>query len=205
MRTILALILLMPAAAAHGHSVELTPFVGFRFASDLTADLGFLGVGVEDLEVDQGSSLGVSLAFPVVGDLQVELLVSRQESELVAAGGLFGRDLPLFDLDVTYYQAGLLWEWGHGRARPYLAFGVGAAELDPDFPDLSAALRPAANAGVGVKLYFSQHLGLRVEGRGYWVLLDEDADEFCGRRFRRRCLRDDFYQAEVNAGLLISW
>jgi hypothetical protein len=179
---------------------ELTPFVGYRWGGTIFADQSFLFT--RDVDVASSANFGVNFAIPV-GDtgLKLELMANRQSSELETGGGLFEPDNEVADIDVTYLHAGLQIPFATSRnARPYFIVSAGLANLDPQILGVDAEQRFSASAGVGIKVPMSRALSLRFEGRGYYTALEEDECSICEYFYNQ-----DFYQGEVNAGLVFSF
>ncbi|MEM9594134.1 MAG: outer membrane beta-barrel protein [Acidobacteriota bacterium] len=189
------------ATAAHAGGVEITPFVGQRFGGEFTdefADLFF------DIEVDDGESTGVAVAFDTGVNWQLELMWSHQESELVETGFLLP-DLRLFDIDVDYYHVGMLYQWRPGQIQPFVVGSIGATNFGPGPSDLSDETRPSVSLGGGVKIMFNEHFGLRFEARGFSTIVETDDDIFCDE-FLDDCRGYDdeyFFQGEARAGLVL--
>lgn len=200
-------LLALPTAPAAAEGFELIPFGGYRSKGDVSvSDPAGLGA---DLEVGEGELYGVALDIPLAGGLKLELAVSRQQSALSVDPGLFVEGVELGDLDITYAQVGLLYQWQLGQVEPYVGASAGLARLDPQIAGLDAEDRPSGSIGGGVKVFFNDRFGLRFEGRGYGVVLDEtfDDDEVCRRRRRDRdCGFDDtLVQAEATVGLIFAF
>jgi len=183
-------------------SFELTPFVGYRWGGTIFADQTF--IFGQDVDVASSANFGVSFGIPL-GDtgMKLELLANRQESELETGGGLFEPDDQVADIDITYLHAGLQVPFARSRnATPYVVASLGIANLDPQLTGVDAEQRFSASAGIGVKVPMSRALSFRFEGRGYFTSLEDRNDDctFCDYRYN-----EDFYQGEVNAGLVFSF
>jgi hypothetical protein len=199
-----ALLVVAPAAAAQ--TVEITPVVGYRvggsFSATVRADPAAPAV---DYQVDDAGSFGVHLGFRVARDGEVELLYSRQETRL-ATDGLFTGE-PLFDLTLETWQAGGNYLFGEedARVRPYVGAGLGVTRLLPGPASLQDETRFSASFAGGVKVRLARHLGLRVEARGFFTVLESDRETFCGSG--EGCLvhatGSDISQAEIRAGLAL--
>jgi hypothetical protein len=183
---------------------ELVPIAGYRTGGEIVSEDERRLDGLDvDVEIDESALYGLLLDIPIHPNLQIELLANRQQSALRTDEGLFVGGQEIGDIDVSYYHAGLLWQWGRGQANPFVVFSAGLARLDPDVPGADAEDRFSAALGGGVKIYFDRHFGVRFEGRGYWTQLDEDRDRRC---CRRRDYDDDYlYQVEGTAGLILAW
>lgn len=186
-----------PSSAAF----ELTPFIGYRWGGTIFADQTF--VFGEDVDVEPSANFGVDFGIPL-GDtgLKLELMANRQSSELSAGGGLFEPEDEVADIDVTYLHAGLQIPFARSRnATPYVVVSAGLANLDPQLTGVDAEQRFSASAGIGVKVPMSRALSFRFEGRGYYTALEEEDDcSLCDYFYNQ-----DFYQGEVNAGLVFSF
>jgi len=180
---------------------ELTPFIGYRWGGTIFADQTF--IFGQDVDVEPSANFGVNFGIPL-GDsgFKLELMANRQSSELATDGGLFEPEDEVADIDVTYLHAGLQIPFARSRnATPYVIVSAGLANLDPDLTGVDAEQRFSASAGLGVKVPMSRALSFRFEGRGYYTALEEDSDcSFCDYFYNQ-----DFYQGEVNAGLVFSF
>jgi opacity protein-like surface antigen len=180
---------------------EITPFLGYRWGGTIFADQTFL-FG-QDVDVKSSAAPGISLGIPLGSTgLKLELMANRQDSELETDGGLFDPENEVADIEVTYFQAGVQIPFAQSRnARPYAVVSAGIANLDPQLLGVSAENRFAASAGIGVKLPVSRNLAFRFEGRGYYVSMEEEDDcRICDYYYN-----DNFYQGEVNAGVVFSF
>jgi hypothetical protein len=180
---------------------ELTPFIGYRWGGTIFANQTF--IFGQDVDVEPSANFGANFAIPI-GDsgLKLELMANHQSSQLETGGGLFEPDNDVADIDVTYLHGGLQIPFARSRnATPYVIVSAGLANLDPQIRGVSAEQRFSASAGIGVKVPMSRALSFRFEGRGYYTSL-ESADDctFCDYFYN-----EDFYQGEVNAGLVFSF
>ena len=180
---------------------ELTPFLGYRWGGTIFADQTF--IFGEDVNVEPSANFGASFGIPL-GDsgFKLELMANRQSSQLETGSGLFEPDNDVADIDVTYLHGGLQIPFARSRnASPYVIVSAGLANLDPQIRGVSAEQRFSASAGLGVKVPMSRMLSFRFEGRGYYTALEEEDDcAICDYFYN-----EDFYQGEVNAGLVISF
>lgn len=200
---LLTVLLLVPAAAlAQTHRFEVTPVGGYRFDSEFNVDDDFLDE--RNLRVDEGGMFGVIFNVPLNPFMQLEFIANRQNSQFIVDPGLFTPERVLGDVTIDLYHAGILVQWGPGQVVGFFSTGLGFGHIDPDFPGLEAETRFSGNFGGGVKIFLAQNIGLRFEGRGYWVDLDTSFDDHDHHH-------DDFdsdaglFQGEASAGLIFSW
>jgi hypothetical protein len=199
-QALLTLLLLLPAGAyAQPSRFELTPFVGYRLdgSIDSSSDLGFN----TDVQVDESSVYGATFDIPLSNNWQLEILANRQSTSFSVDDGLLNPSRKLGDVDIDYYQAGFLFQWGRGQVNPFLVATAGISRIDPQFPELDVESYFAATLGGGVKVFVSPNVGFRFEARGYWVNLQTNFDN----RYDRYDSDGDLVQGEASAGLILSF
>jgi outer membrane protein with beta-barrel domain len=196
---ILALLLALPAVAAAQSGFEITPMAGYRLSGNVTAydDRGFSED--TDLQVDESPVYGVALDIPLGYRWQLELFANEQQSSFSVDRGIFDPSEDLGDVDIDFYHVGLLYNWGRGQVNPFLTASIGLARIEPEFADAEDQF--SASLAGGVKMFFNDNVGLRLEGRGYWTNFDT---EFRSGRRRDR-VDEALYQFEGNAGLIIAF
>jgi len=187
--------------APRSGAFEITPFIGYRWGGTIFANQTF--IFDEDVDVEPSANFGATFGIPV-GDsgFKLQLMANRQSSELETGSGLFEPDNDVADVDITYLHAGLEIPFARSRnASPYVIVSGGLASIDPQIRGVSAEQRFSASAGIGVKIPMSRALSFRFEGRGYYTALEEKDDcTVCDYFYN-----EDFYQGEVNAGLVFSF
>ncbi len=201
-RAIFALcLLILPAVAqAQSRRFELTPMVGYRFDGEFSADSDLFDRNL-DVQVDEGTTFGAIFDIPLTESWQIEILGNRQDSAFVIDDGLFESEQELGDVSIDYLHAGLSYQWGPGQVTGFVSGGLGVARISPAFAD--SENRVSGNLGGGVKIFFAPNIGIRLEGRGYWVDLDSVEDR---RSYRDRYDSEEgLYQGEASAGLIIAF
>ena len=201
-RALFILVFLLPAAAfAQPGRFELTPVAGYRLDGDFDARSSDAFDPNLNVKVDASAIYGVLFDIPLTPDWQIELLANRQRSQFVVDRGLLTPSTVLGDVDLTILQAGFLFQWGEGQVSPFITAAAGLTRIEPKFNELASDDRFSASLGGGVKIFFSNNVGLRLEARGYWTDL--------GSNFRGRYDRYDsgngLTQYEGSAGLIIAF
>ena len=185
-------------------TVEINPFFGLRWGGTLLGeDTGLY----EDVDIDNSEDYGVNVAFPLGRTpLKLELMVNRQSSQLVRDRGLFDPRGAVADIDVTYYHAGLMIPFGTSPAvTPYGIISAGVTNLDPQITGLTDENRFSASAGVGLKVPFNPHFGVRVEARGYWTSIGRDDGYYDDCYFCNDYSYRNLSQGEANAGVYLKF
>jgi hypothetical protein len=199
-------LLVLAPTVAHSQRVEITPVAGYRFGGGFSTAAGIEPADpAVDFEVEDSASFGVHLGVQVAEDGELELLYSRQNTRL-GTGGLFTGE-PLFDLALETWQLGGNYLFGEGasRVRPYIGVGLGITRLLPEPAALQDETRFSASIAGGAKVWLGRHVGLRVEARGFFTVLESDGDAFCetGSECLVHAKGSDISQAEVRAGLVL--
>jgi len=194
--------LLCCPSTSHAQTVEVTPWVGYRFGGDF-----FERITGQPVDLDGTRTVGGVVNVKVRNDgLFAEALFTHQEARLTYPGGLFTPG-PDWRITVDHWQGGGLQEfglWRTRRARPFLTGLLGltryAAEGDNE-------IRFSVGAGGGVKLMPVSHLGIRLDGRLFTTFADLDGRAlactpgFCIFAFNA----DVVWQVEFSAGLVVAF
>ncbi len=125
----------------------------------------------------------------------IELLYSTQDTKADAQ-----RFEDSLGLKIDYWQVSMLWNFDpDAQIQPYVVFGIGGTWLRPDgFSNLS---RFSGNIGGGAKIFFSDNVGLRLEGRFYGTYINSTTS-YCDP-FWCYGYNNSLYQFDVLAGLII--
>src|SRR5262249_13702161 len=168
-KLLFAILLLAPGAAfAQGAGFEITPTAGYRFTGSVTAyDNSGFSEG-RDLKVDSGAMYGVSFDIPIGYRWQLELLANHQSTAFRLDRGVFNPSTDLGDVDLDYYQVGLIYNWGRGQVNPFFGGSLGFSNIKPKFSSLPSDNHFAGTLTGGIKVFFNRNVGLRLEARGYW-------------------------------------
>ena len=194
-------LLLLSAVTASAQNIEITPFAAYRAGGEFDAtDDNFFGT---DVEVAESESYGIIVNIPFTRFLQFEIMADHQSSNFEVDGGIFDPTDDLGDVDVNYYHGGLLIQSDHPRVRPFGVISLGFTRIDPDIPGLDSETRFSSSLGGGLKFLLSRNVGIRLEGRGFYTVLDDSDDDdcdFCDYRYE-----DSLTQTEVRLGLILSF
>jgi opacity protein-like surface antigen len=197
-KTALAVALLLGslAAGARAQSVQISPFAGYAF-----------GGSVRDTVLDDSRSFdaalayGGALSFRISESWRFELLYSRQPTQI--EGGL---GTP-FDVTVERYLAGFQEEKGpNENVRWFGSVWAGATRFVPGLDGYDSATKFGGGVGLGVKTFFGQNVGLRLEARGFYTLVKGAGGMAC---VNGSCLfafsGNGLWQGDVSAGLILAF
>ena len=186
----------LPAPGAHAMDVEVAPFVGAQFG-------GWFDSAATGRTTTLGSGLvyGATVDVPVAQGWLVELMYSRQETELSG-----GRTASAFDLSVERYMAGIqeekVLDWG----RFFGVFLVGLTRFAPGLGGFDVDERFTLGLSLGLKASLSKRLGLRGEARGFFVAVESGGGILCSNG---SCLfrysASGLWQGDVTAAVVIAF
>lgn len=201
-KSTLALVILAVAAAwpvfAGDDKIEVTPFVGYRFGGQFEN----FSTG-QTYTLNSSESYGFTVDVPTSDETKVEVLLSRQPSEL-DVDGLLGADK--ITVDMTYYHVGALYQPSDNeKMQPFVGVTLGATHMKPHYPDTSSTTNFSINFTGGVKFHFSEHVGVRLDGRLLATFTSGNAAVFCGSGCSFGFSGSAIWQMEGTAGLILAF
>jgi opacity protein-like surface antigen len=186
------------------HRAEITAFGGWQFGGRATVRQG-------ELKLKDAGFWGVAADVNVRPGGAIELWYSRQETTLKLDEN-FGFSRDLTDMTVEYFQAGGLLEVQRGTpAVPFVSFTLGATHYNPkersiDGRTIDDEWRFSFILGLGVKTFFSERVGARLQGHFYSTFMDTGGSLWCGGG---GCSFGLFgygiYQGDISAGLSVAF
>ena len=193
---ILALVLI-PAVSPAAQAVEVAPLTGHRYGGSFK-DTNTLS----RFELAEAGSFGLLLDFDSEPDKQIEVFLSRQDTQLATAGTFTGN--PLFDLTIDYYHIGGLYMVPAGeRVRPFVSGTLGLTRMAPKRADLTTENRLSLSLGGGAKIFLTKSLGLRFDVRAIYTALNADTSVFCSGGCTIKVRSNGFVQTEAGAALMM--
>lgn len=181
-RTAALLAVLMAAPTQYAHA-QTAPSTTYENSITLYGGDRF-GGGVTDsttnstINLANGSSFALAVDIGLDSNRQLELFYSRQNTALASGG--FSSLANNIGLTLYNYQIGgtnFIEEVGRGL---YVMGGLGGTTAKPNHGGLNSETFFSGNLGVGWMVRLGPHVGLRFEGRGYGILLNNHSSLFCG-------------------------
>ncbi len=195
-------------------TVELNPFAGYLFGG--TFARGTTALFNAAVDVDDHATYGGRIGYYITSLFQLEGQFSRTDTAFVSRSGnvLFGQNPgKLGDLTIDYWLGYTTYNFGHGRAVPYITLGLGAARLKPNVCNgvTTACQNPGqdtrftASIGGGLKIFVNRNFGFRFDGRYYGTSLPSSRTFVCDS-FSDTCTRHDWLSnGDVNGGLILAF
>ena len=105
-----------------------------------------------------------------------------------------------------YFQIGVLNEMQQGQVVPFGIVSLGAAIFEPDKATLTTEWFFAASLGIGAKVFLSDRLGLRFQGRLLLPMRFAGGGLWCGTGGCNIGVGSStsFVQADLQAGLIFA-
>jgi hypothetical protein len=182
------------------HKIEITPYVGYTWTSGLD-------VRIDDtfgkLDIANSQSWGLEVDVNVQTGGQFTLLYQRQDSDLTfqPTGTL---KETLGDISVEHFQIGGIGGVQNGKVMPFGLFTLGATRLAAKSRLSSDVWKFSLMLGFGAKIYLGEHIGIRVQARLPWVVVDGGGALACGGGGCFVSLGGSgFVQPDVGVGLML--
>jgi hypothetical protein len=185
---------------------EATPFFGMKASGGFSIN----NQSLVRLDVKGSPSWGASLGYSLTGNVQTEFLFSQQENS--AINGILsvkpaGSDgsVRLFGAKLDQYHANIIYHFGEegDKWRPFVLAGIGGTTLRPDGYDTRT--RFSFDFGGGVKRYFTERLGLRMQFRTAPTYINSTTEGlWCGPYGCYIIAKSNYLKsAEFSGGLII--
>jgi hypothetical protein len=193
------LVALCAAEATFGQAratVEIAPFVGYRFGGSVGDTFSAASYGI-----DAAASAGLTVSVPVGKTTAVAFLFSRQNTGVDVAGF---PEPNHYDLTIDHWMLGAVGEFpGHGgRVHPFIGAYLGLTQIQTrnSYSDSSTYFSGAIGGGVTFDL--AAHVAARLEARGYAVFVSSSAGAACGGGCAFAFTGDAMFQGELAASVV---
>ena len=166
---LLFLTFMFPAMIFAQGGIELVPFAGYMFGGSIKFVEG-------KLNIEDGMDYGLSILVPVQTLLDVELNWTRMDSKATFSpyAGYSGLEYHEANLATNYFQIGVLSKFysKETMASPFVSLSLGATWFDPSSTGSGSSMggfqdvwRFSMTLGLGVKIMFSERIGIILRGR----------------------------------------
>jgi Outer membrane protein beta-barrel domain len=187
---------LFASAEARAQTLQLAPFAGYQFGGSFKQ----VDTGIKH-SLKSSLDYGGTLDLAIGKRWRLEFLYSRQETGLKGGNGA-----SLFDLNLERYMGGIVEEKGEGSSRYFGAFLGGVTRFVPKVPGFGAKSNFTLGVSLGIKHFFSDHLGMRAEVRGLYTFTETDGGVLCSNG---TCLflfgGSGLWQGDVSGGVILAF
>ena len=172
----LVLLLLYPTASSAQGKFEITPFGGYMFGGKLRTYQG-------DLKIQDNANYGLLIDIAVARDTKFEFFWSQMQTSAEFRPYYGYEDLGGgFDVNINYFQIGTVREVEVDNAsiKPFGAFTLGAVYFSPQDKTIQESWRFSVTLGGGVKIWLSDRIGIRLQGRLLMPLYFQGVSMYAG-------------------------
>jgi hypothetical protein len=191
---VLASALCMPASVKAENA--FAAFGGWRANGSFDDTVTQTSVRLRD-----SASFALALDLTYDASRQYEFFASHQSTSLTVTqvGGASKEKLPM---KVTYLHfGGTNYFDGPAGVGPFVAGGLGLTRLAPGLDGLETEIKPSLSLALGYAVPLGPSVGLRLEGRGYWTLINSSGGLFCSGGCTIAIKGDTFAQFELLVGI----
>jgi len=192
-------IALAPDAVAQDR-FELTPFIGYRFGGSFD-DINDPNSQITSVDVSDSGAYGLLFDINMSETSQIEVSWSRQDTDMT--GKLRdGSKQDLTDTAIDYWHVGGNWLFGDSldNTRGFVNFTLGATHFSPK--EFSSETQFSFAFGGGGKFYFSEVVGIRLQGRLLTTYINSSTSWWCAYGCWAVESGNWLLQAEIDAGLI---
>lgn len=163
MKKLNLLIIAILLSGASFAQVQIAPFVGYMFGGSIDYYEG-------RLKVYDDMNYGASLIVPIQGIMSVELNYTRMDTRARFTAYRPGwSDVDISNVGVNYIQIGSLktLDVNNDMIEPFgnLALGVAWTTASEPGLDINTVTKFAVSGGLGVKIFFTERVGIILRGR----------------------------------------
>lgn len=165
------------AGSVVGQRIEITPIAGYMFGGSVNFIEGKLKI-IDDL------SYGGMMSFHVDRDVAVELSYQRMDSRAEwRPSYIYAPDFPQlnFDVNINYMTIGAVREAEvSDNVKGFGTLALGAAYFNPSDSRIKDAWRFAGSLAAGVKIFITDRIGIRLQGRLLLPMYFAGGGAYCG-------------------------
>ncbi len=134
-----------------------------------------------EARLNDAGNWGIAIDIPVRPDTYVELIFTRQVTDLQYRE--YGSGQPaeeLFDIAVEYYQVGGLYTMHKDGPRPFGTMSIGATRFAPQSSIYGSEWKFSAVLGLGMLIPATERLGIRLHARLLLPFMYTGGGLWCG-------------------------
>lgn len=159
---LLIIAIIFPTLIFAQGGVEIVPFAGYMFGGSIDYYQG-------KLKIDNGVNYGASILVPIHDLLDVEVNYTRMESKASFSPYFGYPNLQYAETNVAtnYFHVGGISKFYRQDTKltPFGSMSLGATWFSPDDSSFGDVWRFSVNLGLGVKIMFSERVGVMLRGR----------------------------------------
>lgn len=155
----IAIFLAFIALDAYAQKVEITPQYGYQLGAKYNYYGGYLKLHGSD-------QYGLTFGINASDDVTVEFMWAQQNSKVSIQDVIYyPQETEVSDMQANHYQLGGIHMFGYSDARPFAGLSAGWSTWNPEDSDFDSATTFTLGITGGLKYFFSDRIGLRLQGQ----------------------------------------
>ncbi|MBA6383894.1 hypothetical protein H4J45_08865 [Colwellia sp. BRX10-6] len=186
-------VLLLLPFTSHARDIEITPFIGQMFSSDLINSQNGT-----DLVVTDDKNYGLAIAWQDSPNGQGQILLNTVSHDFISSS-----DQQEHSFDITYLHFSGVTQLKQQNYVTTISLGIGATYFETDSKD---EIYPSLTMAFGTRYELSKNIALVTELRGYASYIEEDNQLFCQETICHALLEDGLWlDGSISVGLAIKF
>ena len=169
-----------PQSQPFAHNIEITPFGGYSWTISRRVSYAYPQPVTGDIDIASSPFWGVEVDITLQPGAQLALLYSRQDSDLTFNRQGYAKQT-ITGMSVEYFHIGVVGGTKQGNIFPFGLFTLGGTRYAyDDVSIVDDTWKFSIIFGLGAKMYVSQRVALRVQGRMPFTFFSGGAGIGCG-------------------------
>jgi hypothetical protein len=186
------------------HQFEITPFGGYSWTFARRVSIGPPVDATGDLDIKSSPFWGIEVDVTLQPGAQLALLYTRQDTDLTFKPTPGGVKRDVTGMSVEYFHIGGVGGVKQGNILPFGMITLGATRFAYDTVGADDIWKFSVILGFGAKIYASDLIGLRIQGRLPFTFVSGGAGIGCGFNGCYATVGGSgIAQFDVSAGLMI--
>jgi len=177
------------SSSAHARDIEITPYIGQIFSSDLVNN-----VDATEVMVDDVSHFGLAVAWQDSPNGQGQILINRASHDFISS-----IDQLEHSFDVSYAHFSGVAQFRQKDYVTTVSLGLGGAYFQTDNKD---EIYPSLTIAFGTRYELSKNFAIVTELRGYASYVEDDNQLFCDGTSCHALLEESMWlEGTISVGL----
>lgn len=190
---IISNIALFISPLSYAGDIEITPYIGQVFSSDLVNSLD-----ATDVTIDDASHYGLAIAWQDSPNGQGQILLNKASHDFISSS-----DLQVHSFDVTYAHFSGVAQFRQRNYVTTVSLGLGGAYFQTDNKDEAY---PSLTIAFGTRYELSKNFAIVTELRGYASYIEDDNQLFCQGTSCHALLEESMWlEGTVSVGFAFSF
>lgn len=143
---------------SQAQKIEITPQYGYQVGAKYSYNGGYI-------KMPDSGQFGLTIGTAISSSISAEFFWVQQNSTIRIKDVLFfPRETEVSNIRVNHYQFGVIHKFGNDKVIPFGGISAGQSSFNPD-NGFSSSTKFSFGATGGVKYFFSDHIGFRLQAQ----------------------------------------